>query len=88
MIVPILSFRCFPLLLSAWPRAVPSGVVFVDGEGGQEGLDARQHALADDGAGRAGDGEEEVAELERGEREPVVLRGELARFTGDEFLFV
>ena len=59
----------------------------MDGEGGQEGLDARQHALADDGAGRAGDGEEEVAELERGEREPVELRGELAAFAGDEFLF-
>ncbi len=34
------------------------------------------------------DAEEDVRDLERGEGEAVVLREELARFAGDEFLWV
>jgi hypothetical protein len=47
-----------------------------------------QHTLLYDLPRGVRDAEEDVRDLERGEGEAVILREELARFAGDEFLWV
>jgi hypothetical protein len=57
-------------------------------QGSEQRAHGRQHLVLDDAPRRVCDPKENVRHLERGKCEAVVLREELARFAGDEFLCV